>query len=376
MTKKTKKNMRPDQIAVFISPHGFGHAARASAVMEAWKSKNNLIYFNIFTTIPRWFFQDSLSDKFDYFTLLTDIGLVQKTPFHEDLDETIYQLDHFLPFHTEMKTEFAKKLTKDRCSLVLCDISPLGIAIAKQAGIPSVLIENFTWDWIYEEYNEAAPRLTEHIRYLRAVFNAADFHIQTEPVCARKPVNLTVMPVSRKFRTPRNNIRKQLNLSPDSKMVLITTGGIKERIGFLDKLKQLQNIYFVIPGGGETFRRVRNVILLPHHSDFFHPDLVNASDAVVGKAGYSTIAEVYHANVPFGYVSRPDFRESHKLEAFIQKEMTGFPIESSEFQSGGWLIKVEELLSLTPPEKNTPDEAGRIADYLDNMLRQHHYDQS
>jgi len=371
MIKSTKKNIKLNQIAVFISPHGFGHAARASAVMEAWKSKNNLIYFNIFTTIPRWFFQDSLSDKFNYSKLLTDIGLVQKTPFRADLDETIYHLDNFLPFHPEITTEFAKKLTKARCPLVICDISPLGIAIAKQAGIPSVLIENFTWDWIYEEYNKVTPRLAEHIRYLKAVFNAADFHIQTEPVCARRPVNLTVMPVSRKFRTPRNHIRKQLNISSDSKMVLITTGGIKEQIEFLDKLKQLQDIYFVIPGGGETFRRDRNIILLPHHSDFFHPDIVNASDAVVGKAGYSTIAEVYHANVPFGYVSRPDFRESHKLEAFIKREMTGLPIESSEFQSGGWISIVEELLSLAPPEKNTPDEAGRIADYLNNVLRHH-----
>ncbi|MFO7558840.1 MAG: hypothetical protein R6X10_08415 [Desulfobacterales bacterium] len=366
-----KKNIRPDQIAVFISPHGFGHAARASAVMEAWKSKNNWIHFNIFTTIPRWFFQDSLSEPFDYFSQLTDIGLVQETPFHADLEETIRHLDRFLPFHPEITTEFADKLTAARCALVICDIAPLGIAIARQAGIPSVLIENFTWDWIYEEYNETHPGLTEHIRYLRAVFNTADFHIQTEPVCARGPVDLTVMPISRKFKTPRYHIRKQLNLPPDSKMVLITTGGIKEQLKFLNKLKQLQDICFVIPGGGETFRRDKNVILLPHQSDFFHPDLVNASDAVVGKAGYSTIAEVYHANVPFGYVSRPAFRETHKLEAFIQREMTGLLVESPEFQNGGWISKVEALLSLTPPEKNMLNEADRVADYLDNVLRHH-----
>ncbi len=371
MTKRIKKNIIPDQIAVFISPHGFGHAARASAVMEAWKSKNNWIHFNIFTTIPRWFFQDSLSEPFDYFPRLTDIGLVQKTPFHADLEETIRHLDRFLPFHPEITAESARKLTAARCALVVCDISPLGIAIARQAGIPSVLIENFTWDWIYEEYNETHPGLTEHIRYLRAVFNTADFHIQTEPVCARGPVDLTAMPISRKFRTPRYHIRKKLDLPPDSKMVLITTGGIKEQLKFINKLKRLQDICFVIPGGGETFQRDKNVILLPHHSDFFHPDLVNASDAVVGKAGYSTIAEVYHANVPFGYVSRPAFRESHKLEAFIQREMTGFLVESPEFQNGGWISKVEALLSLKPPEKNTPDEAGRVADYLDNVLLHH-----
>jgi hypothetical protein len=32
----------------------------------------------------------------------------------------------------------------------------------------------------------------------------------------------------------------------------------------------------------------QNLVLLPHHSGFYHPDLVNASDAVIGKVGYST----------------------------------------------------------------------------------------
>ena len=30
----------------------------------------------------------------------------------------------------------------------------------------------------------------------------------------------------------------------------------------------------------------------------FHPDLVNASDAVIGKAGYNTLAEVFYAGTP------------------------------------------------------------------------------
>jgi len=367
VTEKTKKKFTFDPVAVFVSPHGFGHAARASAVMEAWKIKNNSIFFNIFTTIPRWFFQDSLSDNFGYFSCVTDIGLVQKTPFRTDIGETMNHLDRFLPFHPEMTAAYAEKLVDTRCGLALCDISPFGIAVAAQAGIPSVLIENFTWDWLYDEYAANTPGLTEHIRYLRDVFNSADFHIQTEPVCFPGHSDLSVKPISRKPRTPKHRIREQLDIPAAAKMVLITTGGIQERFHFLDNLKQLRNIYFVIPGGGTSFRNDGNVILLPHHSRFFHPDLVHASDAVVGKSGYSTIAEVYHANVPFGYVSRPDFRESRKLEDFIRKEMTGMPVEYSEFQSGDWISRVEELLSLIPPVKTPADEAVRIAEYLDRL---------
>ena len=48
------------RIAYFVTPHGFGHAARAAAVMVALQEIDPAIQFDIFTQVPRWFFQDSL----------------------------------------------------------------------------------------------------------------------------------------------------------------------------------------------------------------------------------------------------------------------------------------------------------------------------
>ena len=85
-------------IAYFITPHGFGHAARSSAIMDAVSETVPLVSFDIFTTVPEWFFADSLSGRFEYHEFVTDIGLVQKTPFLHDLEETIETLDRFIPF--------------------------------------------------------------------------------------------------------------------------------------------------------------------------------------------------------------------------------------------------------------------------------------
>jgi hypothetical protein len=71
----------PGRIAFFISPHGFGHAARAASVMEALAQIDSSHQFDIFTTVPEWFFANCNSFAFQYHQLLTDIGLVQKTPF-------------------------------------------------------------------------------------------------------------------------------------------------------------------------------------------------------------------------------------------------------------------------------------------------------
>ena len=88
----------PIHITYFVSPHGFGHAARASAVMEALHRINPAICFDIYTTVPRWFFQESLSGPYAYSTMLTDVGLVQQTPFQENLPATLERLDCFLQF--------------------------------------------------------------------------------------------------------------------------------------------------------------------------------------------------------------------------------------------------------------------------------------
>ena len=74
----------------------------------------------------------------------------------------------------------------------------MGIAAAKAAGIPSILIENFTWDWIYENYLDNHPDLSSAIHDLRGWFDRADYRIQTAPVCLPIKGNLTTRPVSRK----------------------------------------------------------------------------------------------------------------------------------------------------------------------------------
>ena len=79
--------LNKNRIACFISPHGYGHAARAAAVMEAFHLLDPEKEFEIFTTIPEWFFHHSLSGAFTYHPLLTDIGLVQETSLKVNLTD-------------------------------------------------------------------------------------------------------------------------------------------------------------------------------------------------------------------------------------------------------------------------------------------------
>lgn len=356
------------RIAYFISPHGFGHAARASGVMAALHEIDPSINFEIFTTIPKWFFQDSLSGPFTYHSLLTDLGVVQKTPLHEDFPKTLQCLNEFLPFDPLKIKSLAKLVIDVESQLIICDIAPMGIVIAREAGIPSILIENFTWDWIYQGYSSYDGGISKHITYLKKLFETADYHIQTEPVCCHGTFDLTTLPVSRKIRTPRGQIREKLKIPAEGKAVMITMGGTSQHYSFSGQLTNQRDVYFIIPGGSASMHIHNNLLLLPHHSDLFHPDLVNACDAVIGKVGYSTLAEVYYAGVPFGYISRPSFVESEVLEAYIKKEMIGFAISEKQLEEGSWVSQLRKLLASPRILRNGSNGASQVAQFVCELL--------
>ena len=361
-------NSSDDRIAYFISPHGFGHAARAAAVMSAIHEKTPSIQFEIYTEVPRWFFQDSLSGPFNYHSLLTDIGLVQKDPLHEDIQITLERLDRFFPLDTFLITKLAEELNKMRCRLVICDISPMGIAVAKEAGIPSVLVENFTWNWIYEGYANKNRGLCKHIDYLQKIFESVDYHIQAEPVCSYSDADLVVNPVSRKPKTSAKSLREKLQIGEGIRLVMITMGGIPGEYSFLTQLGCQPDVYFVIPGGGEATLVHANTILLPHRSKFFHPDLINASDLVMGKLGYSTLAEVYHGGLPFGHVMRTNFRESEILARYVGRNMRGFSLTAAEFQSGSWLNILADFLPLPRLVRGETNGADQVGGFIRELL--------
>ena len=336
----------PLTIAVFVSPHGFGHAARACAVMQAIAELEPGVRFEVFTRVPEWFFADSLACPFRYHDVLTDVGLAQRTALEEDPEATLAQLAGFLPFRNEQLEHIAGQLADLGCALVIADISPLGIAAAGTARLPSVLIENFTWDWIYGEYTESHPAFEAPIAALERIFAGADLRVQTEPVCRVAPGAFAVPPVSRTPRTPREEIRRRLELDAGTPVVLVTMGGVPWEHRALSAVEEFAGAAFVVPGTSEEIERRGSLVALPHRSGFFHPDLVRAADAVVGKLGYSTLAETYAAGIPFAYVSRRTFRESATLASFVAERMAGMPLDAEELDLGTWTAVVFRLISL------------------------------
>ena len=150
---------------------------------------------------------------------------------------------------------------------------------------------------------------------------------------------------------------------------MLTMGGIPGDYPFVQQLTQQQpSLVFVIPGGAPAIERHGNVILLPHQSAFYHPDLIHASDVVIGKVGYSTIAEIFAAGVPFGYITRPNFRESAALVTYIRRELQGIAIAEADFYQGAWLQHLPDLLALPRLARHGVNGAAQIARFVYDLM--------
>jgi UDP-N-acetylglucosamine:LPS N-acetylglucosamine transferase len=245
----------------------------------------------------------------------------------------------------------------------------LGLAAAQKAQLPSILIENFTWDWIYDNYQiQSNLNLKHYSDFFRSIYIKANYRIQTKPVCNKVTADLCSLPVSRSIKTPAAKIRSQLKIPPNHAMVVITMGGTSTGYEFIKDLEELPEIFFVMPGAVQRTVIRKNLILLPEHSQYYHPDLIHASDAVIGKVGYSTLAEIFHAGVPFGYVKRPVFPESPKLAAFIEREMAGIDIDESDFYHGNWIKIVPELLNFGRIKRKKENGADQIAGFITQLF--------
>ena len=353
------------EIAYFISSHGFGHASRSSAIMNAMFDRVPQLHFDIFTGTQEWLFHDAGLRNITYHPGAVDVGMVQKTPMEHDIErtaETVLAYLNSIPARAESLAEYLK--SKD-FSAVICDISPLGIAAGKLAGLPVFLFENFTWDWIYEPYIPECPQFAEINDRLKEIFIQADYRMQSEPLCDPLPgQNCPIPPVSRKPQHSAAEFRESLGIPQHHHIGLISMGGIPEDLDFAVNAHIPDDLTLLLPGTFEKTEKIGNKILLPHHSGYYHPDMVHAADFIIGKAGYSTIAEVCAAGAAYGYISREGFRESGVTTAFLKRRPNTMEVSLDRFEAFTLDEEIENLLKLGKIDPLPVNGSDVAADFI------------
>jgi UDP:flavonoid glycosyltransferase YjiC (YdhE family) len=356
--------MATQQISCFITPHGYGHATRCIAVIEALRELHPDLSVQFITTVPVSLFKETLTN-FSYHPVKVDIGMVQVSALNADLPGTIAALDNFLPFQNSLLDQMSD-LCRDS-SLILCDIAPLGIAVAKRCNIESVLIENFTWDWIYHPFARLYPGINKHITTLQTLRQEVNHHIQTEPLCSIVDDSLKCGPIYRKSWVNRAKTRKQFD-SKNRTLVLVTMGGVHQSLPNLKSLQETKEFFYLFTGQKENRRVAENIQFLSSSGSAYHPDLICAADVVICKAGYSTVAECCQAGVRVLAVAREDFAESIILQDYLKERLNAKVISPDQYVKGDWMPFLQQLIQQPVPEPEEANGAETAAHFISRIL--------
>lgn len=300
----------------------------------------------LFTRLAPAFLASSLAAPHRVVECDVDVGMVQRGPFRADLEATARAVTAFLDGLEAAAAGAAARIREAGCAAVLCDVSPLGIAAAALAGVPSVLLENFRWDWIYGTLAGAPAALREAGARMADLYRAADLHLQVPPVCDAAPgaVRLAA-PIARGARRSRADARRALGVAGSDRVVLVTTGGVTGTQPFLEALAGRPDLRFVVTGAERTGRD-GHVHRIAADRPLYLPDAIRASDAVVAKLGYSTLAEVWREGRPLLRVPRAQWPEGPVLSAWADTHVPGFEMDERDFAGGAWVDALDRLLAL------------------------------
>ena len=335
-------------VAAFVTSHGFGHAGRASAVLDALHARRSDLTVDVYTKVQEPFLRASLRAPHRRIASASEIGIVQPGPFVNDLGATSRALEAWMDGLDRAAAEIAAALVEARTELVLCDIDALGILAAERAGIPCALVESFRWDWIYRHLPGTTPALLRVADRLSAIYPRAGLHFQVAPARDRVAgAEQIELPIARAARHGRDAARAALGLAPGERTVLITMGGVAGGEIPADLLARRSDVTFVVTGAART-ERVGNALRFAQEEPLYLPDLVRASDAVVAKLGYSTLAETWREGRPLLRIPRSAWPESPSVAAWADAHVPGITLHESTVASGAWIDRLDELLAMAP----------------------------
>lgn len=331
----------PTPIAYYISGHGYGHAARQQPVLRRLAAAGNPVYVR--TRAPRKFAD---APGIHYHEASYDVGMIQSDPLHMDLPATIAACHELMAREAAIIAKEVAMIRETGVRLVASDMPSLALAIADAADIPGVAVTQFTWDWVYAFYRDAYPEFDPIIAHIREQYGRATlalqlpFYHEFDMFPAVEQVPLLINPTTRS----RDAIRAEMRVPEEHKLGVLSLGGLGWTEADLAPLRELEGWTFLLmPGAYEQLRDWPHARYVPMGYENYH-DLIAAADVLVGKTGWSTVAEVIAHQTPMLYTSRDDWRESQLLERALRDYGQARRLSRAEFTSGAWVRYVDDLV--------------------------------
>jgi L-arabinokinase len=346
-------------LAAYVSGHGFGHATRTSEVLKALRRREPALDLAVATSGPEVLYRGAVPGELVFRRADCDVGLAQKDALRIDEEATAAACRAFAAGWNERVRSEASWLRARGARLVVGDIPPLAFAAAAEAGIPSVGIANFSWDWIYRSMSARHPSLLEAADAARDAYRRSDLllrlpfagdlgafpRIEDLPLIARRP------------RVEPAEARRRLGLD-GRPAVLLSFGGVGLPGFDASVLAPLRDLQFLsvgewppAPGNLFSFEPARLQAL-----GLGYEDLVGAADVVVTKPGYGIVTDAIGGRTRVVYTERGDFAEYPILVEGMSRLVPSVHVCNEDLMAGRLLEPIRRVLAM--PFPGEPDMSG------------------
>jgi len=360
-------------LAVYVSGHGYGHATRTAEVLRAVRARAAHLPIVVRTSAPAFLFEGLIAPPLAVRRVECDVGLVQRDALVIDEAGTVAAWREFMDGWDDRVAGEAAWLRDAGARLVLGDIPPLAFAAAAEAGVPSVALGNFSWDWIYAHLAARKPALVEAAARAGEAYARADLllrlpfagdlsafrRIEDVPLVARKPT------------VAKAEARARLGLDARP-AVLLSFGGLglpglrPAGFGALTEYQVLLTGGSVEGSTPANLRRLDGPALLAAGLDY--PDLVGAVDVVVTKPGYGIVSDCIGAGTRLVYTDRGDFPEYPVMVAEMSRYLPAAFASNEEVREGRLRRALEAVEALAFPVPPRTDGAAVAAEKLLSLL--------
>ncbi len=356
-------------IAVYVSGHGFGHSTRTAEVLRKVRERAPDLPITVSTSAPAFLFEGVVAPPLAMRRVECDVGLVQKDALVIDERATAARCQQFAAGWDDLVTSEAEWLKRAGARLVLGDIPPLAFAAADAAGVPSVALGNFSWDWIYGHLAPREPALGEAAALAREAYGHAAFllklpfagdlgafrRIEEVPLVARRP------------RVSKDEARRRLGLGPEP-VVLLSFGGPGLPGIDLGAYGALDAYRFVLTGSSGDGGAPANLRRLEGRdveaAGLEYTDLVGAADVVVTKPGYGIVTDCIGAGTRMVYTDRGDFPEYPILSREMTRYIPSVHATNGEIREGRLGPALDAVRAMPLPPRPRIDGAEVAAERL------------
>jgi hypothetical protein len=371
-------------VAFYISGHGFGHAVRQIEIINALGCKRPGVAILIRSSAIRRIFDLTVDPPFELDDRPCDTGVVQIDSLRLDASATIARARDF--YRTiDHQAEAEARLLRDRhVTFVVSDAPPLACAAAARAGIPSAVVSNFTWDWIYQEYAEHLSSAAELIPAIQAAYRLAtcawrlpmhggfetfDDAWLAEAPSTRGRLDLPFVARHARGDLTTSDVRRQLALPSNRRLALVTFGSYGVRTLPFERVDCLRDWTIVLtdaeanPGSSAGVHVIAEQHL--YGTGLRYQDLVAAVDAVITKPGYGIISECIANRTAMVYTSRGRFAEYDVLVGEMPKYLRCAYLDQEALAAGRWREALDAAINApAPPEIPATNGADVIAEMI------------